>query len=234
MHTRIKRALVTKAAAVIAYGSQTKEHLVLSLGKNADLIFLGSQVWPIQQNSKLPNYDLNPFLFLYIGYLNKRKRVEDIIHAFQRLSNTNAKLIIAGDGPERKHLENLALNDKSVYFVGYTDGINKKALLSEAHAFVMPSGFDNMPNSIIEAMAHALPIIATRQCNCPEWLKENALVYDAGDIDSLSSYMNILMNDRIKALQMARASLYISKKYDTRFATDAFLSAIIQAYNTIV
>jgi L-malate glycosyltransferase len=75
----------------------------------------------------------------------------------------DAQFIIAGDGPRRRELEALALSHgiaSRVQFIGHASNVPE--LLASSDLFVLSSRSEAFPNSVLEAMAAALPIVATR------------------------------------------------------------------------
>lgn len=75
-----------------------------------------------------------------------------------------ARLTVAGSGPERVALEVLAAElglQEAVRFAGRLDRQQLAALLREADLLLNPSLADNMPNSVLEALASGLPVVAT-------------------------------------------------------------------------
>jgi glycosyltransferase involved in cell wall biosynthesis len=71
-------------------------------------------------------------------------------------------LLLVGDGPERaaieREIERLRLGDL-VTVLGYRDDVDE--LLDEADLAVLPSYTEGLPNAVLEAMAHGLPVVAT-------------------------------------------------------------------------
>jgi colanic acid/amylovoran biosynthesis glycosyltransferase len=89
----------------------------------------------------------------------------------------NAELFIAGKGPLQPELEMLAAGlgvSKDVHFVGFLSQSKLLGLYLSSHLFVHPSEMspdenqEGVPNSILEAMATGLPIVATRHGGIPE------------------------------------------------------------------
>jgi L-malate glycosyltransferase len=73
-------------------------------------------------------------------------------------------LVLAGSGPEREALERSVLEaglSDCVEFVGQVTASGVRDVLRGAHAFVLPSEFEGLPVSLIEALATGLPVIAT-------------------------------------------------------------------------
>lgn len=100
---------------------------------------------------------------LYLGRLARVKRVDRLVDAMHTLPH--ARLVIAGDGPERASLEARAAG-LPVTFVGRVDDRTKALLLSAADAFCLPSEHEGQPLALLEAMQVGVPTVATRA----EWV----------------------------------------------------------------
>jgi glycosyltransferase involved in cell wall biosynthesis len=75
----------------------------------------------------------------------------------------DVEFVVAGDGPRRQELEALARARgiaPRVRFIGHVE--NVPAVLASSDVFVLPSRSEAFPNSVLEAMATGLPIVATR------------------------------------------------------------------------
>lgn len=100
----------------------------------------------------------------YVGRLDRRKGLEQLLEAMVIIADhiPGARLIIIGDGPLRPELEAqrraLGISDR-VAFLGHR--ADATALLPRLDAFVQPSLSEGLSNSLLEAMAAGLPIVAT-------------------------------------------------------------------------
>ena len=114
------------------------------------------------------------------------KGVNILIDAFNGIEGNNY-LVIVGDGPQRKVLENLAANDKRIKFVGNISIKDMPNFYAAADIFVLPSFFDWAPNSLLEAMAMGKICVATKAGGVPEMIDngENGFLSLPGDRDSL-------------------------------------------------
>ncbi len=95
---------------------------------------------------------------LYIGRLERRKGTKYLLQAFQLLlqDNPEARLIIAGDGPDREKLELLAedLKLRNISFLGFISDELKLELLAQADLFCSPALFgESFGIVLLEAMA---------------------------------------------------------------------------------
>jgi len=125
-----------------------KEVEVISTGVDCDRFLL----------KNIQNVNSEEIVLLYVGRLISRKNVDNIIYAFERLrAKYNVKLLIVGDGPDKKHLESIS-ND-CVFTGVVTDTEN---YYKQADIFISPSAFgEGLQGTILEAMSCGLTIVAT-------------------------------------------------------------------------
>ncbi len=104
------------------------------------------------------------FVLGYTGRLSKEKGLVHLIEAAAMLDSLGipVRVLLIGEGPERKRLENLA-GEKNigtkVHFTGFQSNVNN--WLPALDAFVLPSLTEGTPMSLLEAMASGVPSIAT-------------------------------------------------------------------------
>jgi glycosyltransferase involved in cell wall biosynthesis len=104
--------------------------------------------------------------------LVKKNALDDVIRALVSLPNS-VKFLILGDGPEHKHLQELAkqlsVSDR-VQFMGYVAHDTLPGYLKVCTAFVRPSRTEGFGASFPEAMAAGLPVIATQEGGIADFL----------------------------------------------------------------
>lgn len=98
------------------------------------------------------------------GRLDPVKNVDLLIEAFLAMGNREAgdRLLIAGDGPERSRLEALASRlgaGAAIVFLGERRDV--PAVMREADVYVQASFYEGMSNTVVEAMACGVAVIAT-------------------------------------------------------------------------
>jgi len=141
----------------------------------------------------------NDFVWLNVTRLEPKKDHNTLLHSFkQHLSvASNARLLIAGEGPLRNELENtadkLGLENK-VKFLGKRDDIPE--LLCTADAFVLSSTSEGFPNVLLEAHAASLPVAATNAEGVSEIVLhgESGLIVEKSNIKLLAEVMNQIWN----------------------------------------
>ena len=110
-----------------------------------------------------------------VGRLDPVKDQAGLIQAFAqvRAQHPAALLVVAGDGPCRAELERVAAGlgqSDQVRLLGNRDDI--PTVMSALDVFVLPSIAEGISNTILEAMATGLPVVATRVGGNPELVEE--------------------------------------------------------------
>ena len=129
---------------------------------------------PVTIPEVIENLDHERPFILGVGSLDKQKRFNDLIYAFGCLQSdygmTNLDLIILGEGPDKDELldfsKKLGVNDR-LKMPGFVNDPFK--YMRSAKVFVLASGWEGMPNVLIQAMACGAPVVAT---DCPHGPRE--------------------------------------------------------------
>jgi len=134
----------------------------------------------------------------FVGRLAYVKGCDILIGALPYL-NFKYKVLIAGDGPEKKNLEKLAeklgVKDK-VIFLGYVD--NPLGVYSLMNVLVMPSRSESFGISVIEARALNIPVIASDVEGLNEIIidKENGLLFEGKDSKDLARKIETIYSNK--------------------------------------
>jgi glycosyltransferase involved in cell wall biosynthesis len=130
---------------------------------------------------------------LFLGLVGVGKGVYDLLPAFKEAvaEVPGLHLILAGNGEvdrARALAVELGIQDR-VEFAGWVAGEKKVELFQRAHIYVLPSHFEGLPVSLLEAMSWQLPVISTRVGAIPEVVRQgvDGLLLDAGDRVALAS-----------------------------------------------
>lgn len=173
---------------------------------------------------------------LFVGRLVYRKGVDILIKAWKELvlCNHSCKLLIAGDGEERDRLKTQCIDSgisESVSFLGHINNIDD--YLKVIDIFVIPSRQEGMPNSLLEAMACKLPVIATRIGGATDIIRdgENGLLVSPGSVQELTSAMLRLIGDKHLSDSLAQHA------YETiheNYYIDSIIGKYIDLYNKVL
>lgn len=109
------------------------------------------------------------FTLGYLGRIHPRKRIERLIYALDALKSEapDMRLIIIGGGDDqyerflRDEVSRLNLNNR-VEFTGFVNGKEKDNAICRISVLAVPSDFENFGNIVIEALARAIPVIASK------------------------------------------------------------------------
>lgn len=116
-----------------------------------------------------------------------------------------ARMTIAGTGDQAQALRQIAIDleiDGKVEFVGRLDRKGVIALYKTADVLINASRIDNMPNSLLEALASGIPIVTTRAGGIPYMVqhRETALLVDIDDFSAMAeAVLSILMNTKLRS-----------------------------------
>jgi glycosyltransferase involved in cell wall biosynthesis len=135
-----------------------------------------------------------------IAELHHIKGLDILLKAWKEFKKNNSgKLLILGEGEEKKKLENMAQQlgiSDSVVFKGFVD--NARSLLLGFDIFVLPSRSENLPYAILEAGMASRAVIASRVGGIPEIIKNEdcGILVPKENIQALTNALIKLTNDR--------------------------------------
>ena len=149
----------------------------------------------------------SPAQIVSLGRLHDNKDFGLLIRAFANLrrSGLEAQLTIGGEGPELDALQALALREgvaQSVSFPGWIG--DRAAFFAKADLFVLSSRVEPFGIVVIEAMAHGVPVIATRTAGPLDIVSpdETGLLVAQGNLDEMSAALMRLVQDPDQARRM--------------------------------
>ncbi len=167
-------------------------------------------------------------IILGVGRLIPRKGLDYLIKSLGQLQNLNFELWLVGDGPEKENLQNLAnesnISDK-VRFLGIKDKKEIVGIYQQVDIFVLPSLNEGMSNTILEAMACGLPIIATNIAGNDELIKENGFTIPVKDEEALKEKLELLINDKSLRENMGKQSRKLTETMGWNVIADKFYGA---------
>jgi glycosyltransferase involved in cell wall biosynthesis len=145
-------------------------------------------------------------LVLTLARLDPQKGLPYLLEAAKSLPK--ATFAIAGDGRDRQALEEQARAlglEGRVHFLGYRDDIPD--LLAACDLFVLPSLFEGLPISVLEAMAAGKPVVATRIGGTDEAVEHGVtgLLVPARDAEVLAAAIRQLLSNPADARRMGEA-----------------------------
>ncbi|MEJ7830184.1 MAG: glycosyltransferase family 4 protein [Segetibacter sp.] len=198
-----------------------KDAIIFDLPEAMNMIFYKHQ-WKRPSNLSL----------LFVGSVNKRKGIEDLIHSLVKLKrifpSILLKVIGAGMRGYFDYLNEFVEKNnltENIVWLGSKTPVEVAMELSRSSFFVLPSLMDNSPNCLSEAMAVGVPSIATRVGGIPSMIEDkiDGMLFEKHDVDKLVHIIqnladNIELQDKLSI--NARAKAYernyppnVAKKY---------------------
>ncbi|MCF3648739.1 glycosyltransferase family 4 protein [Synoicihabitans lomoniglobus] len=156
-----------------------------------------------------------------------RKGAEDLQQALRLLARMTFKegvpqVVIFGT-PNRRRLQR---NGLTVHELGYVKGERAMSdLYAAADVFTAPSKQDNLPNTVMEAMAAGTPVVACRVGGIPDMIDDevNGLLVAPGDVTGLAEAVARLLNDEPMRLSMGGAAREkVERCYSREVVTAAY------------
>ena len=155
------------------------------------------------------------------------------LHAFARIREKypDARLTIAGSGPEREALEQLARSlgiTDAVTFAGRVENAEMPALYRKVHIALNPSLADNMPISILEALASGVPVVSTNVGGVPFLVEDGktALLVPPRDPERMAEAVLRVLRDESLRKGMVQTGL----DHARQFAWESVRGQLFSAY----
>ena len=168
--------------------------------------------------------------------LVEQKGVLYALQAFERVAARfpEARLIIAGDGPQRAMLEREAHRTQFMRertrFLGWRDDVPE--LMAAFDILLMPSLWEGFGLVALEAMAQRVPVIASAISSLPEIITEGetGLLVPPRDVFALSHALGLLLGDRALRHHMG---LMAEDRVETVFGAARMIRQTIQLYHLL-
>jgi glycosyltransferase involved in cell wall biosynthesis len=167
-----------------------------------------------------------------VANLRAEKGHDTLLSAARRVvrNQPEVEFLFVGDGPLRGALEDQVHASglaRNVRFLGERSDV--AALLGAADLFVLPSRSEASPNSVVEAMAAGLPVVATRVGGVPELIESgvNGMLVPPDHPDALTAVLLDLIRRPTFALKLGRAARL---QVEHRFSFERMVSAFAALY----
>ena len=157
-------------------------------------------------------------ILAHVSNFRKVKRVEDVISVFQKVyEQLPCKLLLIGDGPERRKAEELCRQTglcHEVRFLGKQDAIEE--LLAISDLFLMPSASESFGLAALEAMACEVPVISSNAGGLPEvnLHGETGFLSEIGDVEDMAKNALLILQNENTLKEFRQNALAQAKRFD--------------------
>jgi len=158
--------------------------------------------------------------------------VRTAIEALRRASNESLWLVVCGRDRELRRFQaqaRAAALEQRVRFAGALDDV--RPMYAAADCFILPTGYDPFPNTVLEALAMGLPAIVSARCGAAEVIEPgvNGWVCRPGDPQGLAELMR-QADEAVRAERMAQAARATAE----RFSLDAMARNLAELYASLM
>lgn len=178
-----------------------------------------------------------PFRWLYVSAIYDYKRPWNVAEAAAQLRAAGLPVVVEFLGPAfRPSMDRLRQTidrlDPKRTFLTVAPGVPHAQLApryAAADAFVFASACENMPNSLLEAMAAGLPIASSDRAPMPAILRDAGVYFDPDCPASIAAALETLMRDPVRRLKLAARAHDLARPYSwTRTARETldFLASV--------
>ncbi|MDZ7372434.1 MAG: glycosyltransferase family 4 protein [candidate division KSB1 bacterium] len=232
--TRVPKPVLFKLYALahhaVAINRQSRDYLI-DRGIRAERIHvIPYGVDTTVFHPRRPSEEMTDPAVIFVGRLVPLKGLRYLLegwpHVLRRVPG--ARLLMVGDGPFRPELEELARAldiEDSVQFLGAQRDVQRFLRLAEVA--VLPSLSEGLPNSLLEAMACGLAVVASRLPGVSELIEDgkNGLLVEPGNTKALAeALITVLTNAPLRRALGARAAETVRREYSLERMVNAFAS----------
>ncbi|HSP97720.1 MAG TPA: glycosyltransferase family 1 protein, partial [Candidatus Dormibacteraeota bacterium] len=237
------RAWTRKAARIATVSEFSKRELMQAYGVAADRIDVipngvGRAFHPRgedEQRAVRDRYAGGAEYLLHLGAIHPRKNVATLLRAFDRFkgrSRRPTKLLLAGRlawqyrDVLRAHAAMEHRDD--VVFLGYVPAADVPPLLASSLALVCVSLYEGFGLPVVEAMASAVPVVASRAAAFDEVAGDAALLVDPHDADAIAGALEQVASSADLRADLARRGGARARRYDWDATADGVRRALVR------
>jgi glycosyltransferase involved in cell wall biosynthesis len=204
----------------------------------------GEEYRPVTATERLAEvrkrYGLNERYILYLGGLDQRKNVPQLVHAFSHVhrlvGDPNLQLLIAGNPDQQKGplfpdprpvAADLGMTGPIIY--RFIEEEDKPALYSGASLFVFPSLYEGFGLTPLEAMSCGAPVVCSNRTSLPEVVGDAALTVNPENTQELVEAMRRVLTDDVLQADLHARSLQRATQFSWRKAATETLAVYEEA-----
>ena len=170
--------------------------------------------------------------FVFVGRLVPAKNLPLAISALRHIPA--ARLVIIGDGPERRPVERRIAEEGLADRVTLMGALGRSEVLEwlrAADAALLSSSWENLPHAAVEALATGTPVVATSVGGVPEVVESgvNGLLVASGDEHALAGAMRAITSDVDLSARLREGALATAKRFDAEHAYAAIERVLLTA-----
>ena len=173
---------------------------------------------------------------LFLGMLTQAKGIDDFPEVVRRVLEAvpDASFVFAGEGDVDAVTAKLSEKERArTAFPGWIRGKEKEQLLRESAVLFFPSRMEAFPMAVLEAMAHALPVVSCAVGGIPELVakEQNGYLFAPGDTKAMADAIICLLTQRDKRESMGRNAYRLAQE---KFSSGAHVRKLEEIYEEVL
>ncbi len=237
-YARLVARAAHRATLIITVSQRSKQDIIDTLHIPAERIrviynAVSDDMAPVTDAEAIAQararYGIGEDYIFYIGGLDQRKNVPQLVRAFAHLyhqikdERPHLQLFISGD-PDRQRGQLFpdprpvavehGVSERVVF--RFVEDADKAAILSGTQCFVFPALYEGFGIPPLEAMACGAPIVCSNRASLPEVTGEAALTVDPDDVDALAEAMRRVLTDTVLREELRARSLKQAARFSWR------------------
>ena len=177
-------------------------------------------------------YNVNGKYVLFLGMITKRKGAYDLIEAINKIDNLldeDIQFLFCGydeDSKAENYTISLSLQNR-IIFLGWVNKEEKEKYFRNSRLCVLPSYFEGLSMTVIESIAHGIPVVTSNISTMPEILGDSIHLVEPGDVEDLAkTLLNILSDANMRQYQ----SNYVFERAKNIFSIEKNIDNTINIY----
>ena len=249
-YTRLVARAAHGATLVITISQHAKQDMIDALKLPAERIRViyeaaGEEYQPVTDPDVLAaarkRYGLGERYIFYLGGLDQRKNVPQLVRAFAhlypQLNDPNLQLLISGNpdkqqGPlfpdPRPVAADLGMSGQIIY--RFVEEEDKPAIYSGASLFVFPSLYEGFGLTPLEAMSCGAPVVCSNRTSLPEVVGDAAISVNPDDLPALVEAMRRVLTDAELEADLRARSLKQAAQFSWRKTASETVAAYEETY----
>ena len=225
-YNSLLRRYVRSAARILVPSQATEEALRRRWpGARTAVVPLGvDPVFAVEGPRYVPKTSARQVI-AYTGGYNGRKRVDDLLRAFEVVADDRSEVMLLLTGnppPDVRHALAESPRATRIEITGYLNDEELAAVYRAADLVVYPSTTEGFGFPVVEAFASGTPVIASSTGSLPELVGNAGVLVELGDVTNLVDGINRLLDDEQLAASLRTAGLKRARSY--RWETTAKLT----------
>ena len=228
---RFIRGILSQSDTLVALSNRWKEKLQMMTNHPERIKVLYNPV-------VLPEFpertSENKIKILFMGRLGKRKGTYDLLECAKKITEklNQVQFILCGDG-DTEIIKNLVIAKGLTQWIEVRGWIhNRDETLRNADIYVLPSYFEGLPMSVLEAASFGLPVVSTKVGGIDEIIENgiNGFLINPGDTEKLTDHLvSLIESKELRQIMGINSYSVIKNKFDIRIIQKQ-LSTLYEAH----